>query len=110
MKWFGGRSGSESGASADGPEGTVRLTAFVHGYVQGVGFRWYTRAKAMELGLVGSATNLSDGRVEVVVEGSQQACDALLAWLRGGDTPGSVDRVVEQFAAARGTFKRFDVR
>lgn len=114
MKWFGGRSGSDDDQSADGPTGVpagwVRLTAFVHGYVQGVGFRWFTRTKAMELGLVGGATNLVDGRVEVVVEGPRQACDDLLAWLRSGDTPGSVDQVVAQFADARGTFKRFDVR
>jgi acylphosphatase len=53
--------------------------------------------------------NLADGRVEIVVEGPRPACDDLLAWLRGGKTPGSVDQVVEQFAPARGTFKRFDV-
>ena len=46
-------------------DGIIRLTAFVHGHVQGVGFRWFTRAKALELGLVGTATNLTDGRVEV---------------------------------------------
>ena len=46
----------------------VRLTAFVKGRVQGVGFRWWTRARALELGLNGSATNLADGRVDVVVE------------------------------------------
>ncbi len=110
MKWFGGRSEeSEPGERPAVADGTVRMTAFVHGYVQGVGFRWFTRGQAMELGLVGSATNLADGRVEVVVEGPQQACDDLLAWLRSGRTPGKVDRVVEQFAPARGTFKRFDV-
>jgi acylphosphatase len=111
MKWRIGRSHDTSDdTSADGPQpDAVRMTAFVHGYVQGVGFRWYTRAKATELGLVGSARNLADGRVEVVVEGPKQACDDLLAWLRGGDTPGSVDQVVAQFADARGTFHGFGV-
>lgn len=99
-----------SGGEPTGPTGdTVRLTAFVHGHVQGVGFRWFTRTQAMELGLVGSATNLADGRVEVVAEGPRADCDRLLVWLRGGRTPGHVDQVVEQFAQARGTFKRFDV-
>ena len=27
----------------------VRGTFFVHGYVQGVGFRWWVRARALEL-------------------------------------------------------------
>ena len=116
MKWRIGRPhGDSEGSATDGPErdgsepGTVRMTAFVHGMVQGVGFRWYTRSKAMELGLVGNATNLADGRVEVVVEGSEQACDDLLAWLRGGRTPGRVEHVVAQFADARGTFRGFGV-
>ena len=33
----------------------VRLTAWVHGHVQGVGFRWWTRSRALELGLTGFA-------------------------------------------------------
>src|SRR5699024_10637297 len=45
-----------------------RMTAFVKGNVQGVGFRWWTRSRALELGLAGHATNKSDGRVQVVAE------------------------------------------
>ena len=59
----------------------VRITAWVRGQVQGVGFRWWTRSRGLELDLVGLATNLRDGRVEVVAEGPRAACDALLAWL-----------------------------
>ena len=80
----------------------VRMTAFVRGRVQGVGFRWWTRSRALELGLVGSATNRSDGRVEVVAEGRRADCDQLLVLLRGADTPGVVESVVEQFGAPRG--------
>jgi acylphosphatase len=64
-----------------GPRHPVRLTAVVRGRVQGVGFRWWTRSRALELGLVGSATNLDDGRVEVVAEGARQACERLLTLL-----------------------------
>jgi acylphosphatase len=47
----------------------VRLTAWLHGRVQGVGMRWWVRARALELGLSGWARNTDDGRVEVVAEG-----------------------------------------
>ena len=50
-------------------EGTERVTVYVRGDVQGVGFRFWTRARARELGLVGHARNLPDGRVEVVAQG-----------------------------------------
>ncbi len=70
--------------------GRTRVVAFVRGEVQGVGFRWWTRAAALELGLVGHARNLDDGRVEVVAEGPVAAVDALVAALeaRAGDVPG----------------------
>jgi acylphosphatase len=61
-----------------GPDDARRMTVFVRGRVQGVGFRWWTRARALELGLVGSARNTDDGRVEVVAEGSPQALQRLL--------------------------------
>ncbi|ROO83382.1 acylphosphatase [Actinocorallia herbida] len=93
-----------------GPEGAaaeVRLTAWVRGKVQGVGFRWWTRSRALELGLVGSANNLRDGRVEVVAEGSRTACESLLELLGSGNTPGRVDGVTERWDAARGNVEGF---
>ncbi|WP_084258333.1 acylphosphatase [Microtetraspora malaysiensis] len=80
----------------------IRLTAWVRGRVQGVGFRWWTRARALELGLAGWATNLSDGRVEVVAEGSRESCESLLGLLRSSDTPGRVDGVTERWSDAKG--------
>lgn len=82
--------------------GPVRMDAWVHGRVQGVGFRWWTRSRALELGLRGSASNKPDGRVHVVAEGPEDSCRALLSALRGGGTPGNVELVVETFGAARG--------
>jgi len=72
----------------------ARLTAWVHGHVQGVGFRWWTRSRALELGLDGYAANQPDGRVLVVAQGPRTSCEQLLVLLRGGSTPGSVDTVV----------------
>lgn len=90
-----------------GAERDVRLTAWVRGHVQGVGFRWWTRARALELGLVGSASNLRDGRVEVNAEGPEAACRALVDALRSGGAPGRVDSVVERWTAARGGLTGF---
>ncbi|WP_295624644.1 acylphosphatase [uncultured Corynebacterium sp.] len=95
----------DSGESGTAP---VRLTAWVHGHVQGVGFRWDTRARALELGLVGFAKNYPDGRVLVVAEGPRDGCDELLAWLRGPDAPGSVSTVVHDVGDARGGYDGFD--
>lgn len=85
----------------------VRMTAWVHGHVQGVGFRWWTRSRALELGLVGHATNKPDGRVLVVAEGPRRACEELLGLLRSGATPGRVDLVVESWDPPRGDLAGF---
>ncbi|MEO7422371.1 MAG: acylphosphatase [Ornithinibacter sp.] len=58
------------------------MTLFVRGRVQGVGFRWWTRARALELGLVGHARNTSDGRVEVVAQGPPAGLERLVELLR----------------------------
>lgn len=79
----------------------VRLDAWVRGHVQGVGFRWWTRSRALELGLTGYAANKADGRVHVVAQGPRDACERLLDLLQGGDTPGRVDTVVADWSAAR---------
>ncbi|MER0482895.1 acylphosphatase [Streptomyces sp. Edi2] len=89
----------------------VRVTAWVRGQVQGVGFRWFTRANALRIGeLAGFAVNLGDGRVQVVAEGPKDHCDALLDWLRTGDTPGRVDGVTEIWDTPRGGYDGFEIR
>ncbi|NUP03049.1 MAG: acylphosphatase [Nonomuraea sp.] len=96
--------------NGDKASGNVRVTAWVRGMVQGVGFRWWTRARALELGLTGWARNTDDGRVEVVAEGPQDACVKLLELLRGCDTPGRVDGVVERWSEPRGSLGGFAER
>jgi len=93
--------------SSDDSTPTARLTAWVRGRVQGVGFRWWTRARALELGLVGTATNLADGRVEVVAEGPRASCEALLEALRGPGAPGRVTGVTERWSDPRGGLNGF---
>lgn len=65
----------------------------VSGKVQGVFFRASTRERALDLGLSGRATNLPDGRVEVIADGDPAALDALEAWLQHGPPAARVDAV-----------------
>jgi acylphosphatase len=88
----------------------ARLIAIVRGHVQGVGFRWWTRHRAAELGLAGYARNLPDGTVEVVAEGPRAACERLLDLLRSAQTPGRVERVAERWESGTGAFTDFATR
>jgi acylphosphatase len=64
--------------------------------VQGVFFRASTRNEAERLGLAGTASNLDDGRVEVVASGTDAALDALEKWLWQGPPAARVDEVVRE--------------
>lgn len=96
-----------SGIGSGSGSASARLTAWVEGRVQGVGFRWWVRSRALELGLAGLAENLPDGRVKVIAEGPPVRCEELLGLLQGGDTPGLVRRVTSRWAAAAGGLSGF---
>lgn len=71
----------------------TRFEARVHGLVQGVFFRHYTRIAAQELELAGSVANQPDGTVFVIAEGPQADVDKLLEWLKHGPELARVDHV-----------------
>jgi acylphosphatase len=84
---------------------SIRLTAWLRGRVQGVGMRWWVRCRALELGLVGWARNLDDGRVEVVAEGPKAACESLRDLLGEQSSlarPGRIEGLVERWSGATG--------
>jgi acylphosphatase len=99
------------------PATDVRLTAWVGGRVQGVGFRWWVRSRALELGLRGFAENLADGRVKVVAEGPEDRCQDLLGLLADSarlpgvaGRPGRVTMVAHRWAEAAGGMSGFTER
>ena len=98
------------GRSGDRRVTQARLTAWVAGRVQGVGFRWWARARALELGLAGWAENLEDGRVQVDRRGRDRGCKQLLALLEGPDTPGRVIRVTYRWDEPKGGMSGFAER
>ncbi|HET7275014.1 MAG TPA: acylphosphatase [Longimicrobiaceae bacterium] len=56
----------------------------IHGHVQGVGFRWWTKSQAIRLGINGSVKNCVDGSVLVRACGHQAALDEFASLLRRG--------------------------
>jgi len=65
----------------------------IHGLVQGVFFRKYTREKAIELGLYGTVRNDADGTVQIHVEGREEAVDDFVQWCHHGPSRANVTKV-----------------
>ena len=70
-----------------------RRRVVVHGFVQGVGFRYAVQRAAESRGVAGSVRNRPDGTVEAVFEGESDDVEALVEACRRGPRGAEVDRV-----------------
>lgn len=82
----------------------------VSGKVQGVFYRASAAEQAHRLGVTGYAKNLSDGRVEVLACGEQQAVQELINWLRRGPPAAQVEGVEIESADAEKAPASFSTR
>ncbi|MCV6638554.1 acylphosphatase [Candidatus Albibeggiatoa sp. nov. NOAA] len=80
----------------------------ITGRVQGVSFRYYTRHKAVELGLTGWVRNLTDGRVEVTACGDASAMAQFQKWLTQGPTLARVSDIEAKTLPCQ-QFARFQI-
>lgn len=82
----------------------------VIGQVQGVGFRYQAREIAQNLGLSGFAQNLSDGTVQMVVQGDKEKIDQLVQWSKEGPQWAKVSEVKVEFSDPQEKFEDFEIR
>lgn len=71
----------------------IRRRLLVSGDVQGVFYRDTCRSVAEEAGVTGTAANLPDGRVEVILEGEAEAIEKVIDWCRRGTSQSRVQAV-----------------
>ena len=89
---------------------SLRLEARIRGRVQGVGFRWWVRRRAEELGLSGWVMNEDDERaVRVVAEGPEERLDVLERQLRRGPDGARVEDVEAIRRPASGEHSGFEI-
>lgn len=69
------------------------VKVIVHGRVQGVGFREWTRRMAEQRSLSGWVRNRSEGTVEALIAGADDVVDAMLALLAKGPPASFVTKV-----------------
>ena len=88
---------------------TQQREVYYSGNVQGVGFRYTTRSIARGFAVTGFVKNLSDGRVQVVVEGEPAEVQAFLNNVQG-EMRQWIHQTQETVLSATGRFPTFDVR
>ena len=65
----------------------------IYGQVQGVFYRAWTAETARALGLSGWVRNRSDGTVEIVAQGEEEAVERLIHRCRQGPPAARVERI-----------------
>ncbi len=86
------------------------LHAYVHGWVQGVGYRYFVVNNALALGLRGYARNLQDGSVEVLAQGTRSNLERLLTLLQRGPAAAEVREVRSHWGSPTEHLSGFHVR
>ncbi len=103
-------SGSGGGAGPGGAPSAARAVRWtLRGRVQGVGFRYFVRGMARELGLGGRVRNLLSGQVEIEVAGEAEKVEELRRQVRRGPPGAVVTDLREEALPAGTTWESFDI-
>ncbi len=86
-----------------------RIHLIVSGRVQEVGFRNAVYLKAQKLDLKGWVRNLTDDRVEIVVEGQEKNLQPFISWVARGPKAAMVKKVKTWPEEASGEFSGFQI-
>ena len=85
----------------------LRLTAYISGRVQRVGYRAKIVSLAHNLGLVGLVQNRPDGQVLVIAEGEKEAVEKFAGSIRIENDLINVEKVDANYTHASGEFSVF---
>jgi len=81
----------------------------VEGLVQGVGFRYYVKSVAQDLGVTGWVRNRYDERVEIHALGDTEKLQKLIALVRAGPSASLVTDLTIEWQVPETHFERFSI-
>jgi len=85
------------------------INVIIKGRVQGVFFRAETQKTAKHLNLTGYVKNRSDGSVEALFQGNEDAAKKMIEWCRTGPPASRVDHVLTEPTTVLSNSKTFDI-
>jgi acylphosphatase len=86
------------------------LHILISGRVQGVGFRYFVRQKALECLLTGWVKNLPNGKVEIETEGTEKDLACFIDYLQIGNGYSRVDQLNQSKIEPTTNFTDFSIR
>ena len=86
-----------------------RLQIFYSGRVQGVGFRYTVKTLASGFEVTGTVRNLSDGRVELVAEGTRDELEAFRRAIQDSEVGPFITNEAAAWNEATGELRGFEI-
>ena len=87
-----------------------QIHLLISGFVQGVGYREFVMREARKLGIVGWVRNLSDNRVEVLSQGSEETLKKFIKICEKGPFLADVQNVAIEWQEPSEIFREFERR
>jgi len=87
----------------------ARLQVHFSGHVQGVGFRYTVQRLALGFDVTGSVKNLSDGRVEMLIEGERGELEAFQAAIPNAGLRRFIRDTQSDWSDGTGEFRGFEI-
>lgn len=81
---------------------------FISGFVQGIGYRQFVKANATRLGLSGWVRNLSDGRVEALIQRDKKKIEEMITLCKIGPMMAEVKDVEVKWEKVNTLFEGFE--
>ena len=87
----------------------ARLQVYFSGHVQGVGFRYTVQRLALGFDVTGWVKNLSDGRVEILIEGERGELEAFQAAIPNAGLRRFIRETQSDWSDSTGEFRGFEI-
>lgn len=82
----------------------------IKGEVQGVGYRYFVRRLALNMGLTGWVRNLYNGDVEIEVEGEKEKLDEFIKKIRSEHPWAIITDINIKYEKDLKNYSRFDIK
>ena len=88
----------------------IRSHVVISGDVKGMIFKYYTKQKAISLGLKGWVKNLPTGEIEAIFEGLEDKIKEMIEWCKKGPWLIKANKIKVKFSDYKGEFESFETR
>ena len=86
-----------------------RVRIIISGEVIGVGFRFFIKEYARDLGITGIVKNMDDNKVEAIFEGEEKNIEELISKCKAGPDSAKVSDIVIKEEKFRNEFRDFEI-